>query len=303
MSDELGRTEGNRYRLWRDPWIGGIDERLYAAFRIAFSFVALVNLVNLWFYRDALFTAGGMIPTDVVAEVGWHTHLSVFRFVESGWGVNVCFVIAAGAIVCLGLGVFPRISSVVVFVWHLSFTNRILPACTGWDHVLRAYSFLVMVSPLGRCWSFRNISPSTLVPAYGISLMRVQLFVIYWQGVRIKLTDKFWQDGEFLPYFLMSLHGRWPDERIAAWSPLLVPMTYFAVIIELAIPVLLLVRRTRNIGFFLGIGFHLLIAIIGRHLFLFSLTMWMTYVGFIDVGVLDRVEALVRSRRRVRKLA
>ena len=57
-----------RYNLLRDPWVGEVDERIYAAFRIAFSCVAFINLIQLWAYRDSFFTSGGMIPAEAVAE-------------------------------------------------------------------------------------------------------------------------------------------------------------------------------------------------------------------------------------------
>ena len=281
----------------RGLWLDGIDERSYALFRIVFASVALANLVNLWFYRETLFSSGGMISADAIAQVGWQSKLSVFAIVESSWGVVIVFAMAAVAMVCLGLGISARLAAVVVFVWHLSFINRILPVSTGWDHVLEVYSFLVMVSPLGLCWSWRKISAAALVPMYGITLMRVQLLVIYWQGVTVKLGDKFWQDGEFMTYFLMSVHARWPHERVVGWNDWLIPVTYVVLLIEIAIPLLLLIPRTRKIGFWLGFGFHLLILVFARHIFMFSLTMWMTYAAFATTGLLDRVEGRLRRFR------
>ena len=204
-----------RYNLLRDPWVGEVDERVYAAFRIAFSSVAFINLIQLWAYRDSFFTSGGMIPAEAVAELGWHTRLSIFTYIDSSFGVAVCFLAAAAAMVCLGLGISPRAAAFVVLVWHVSYTYRAEPGLGGWDYVLRAYSFLILVSPLGRCWSVRGCASPKLVPNYGISLMRVQLAVIYWQSVVVKLGNNFWQDGEFLTYFLMSNFARWPHERVA----------------------------------------------------------------------------------------
>lgn len=284
-----------RFRWLRDLWIGGVDERVYAAFRIAFSIVALANLIHLFPCREALFSGGGMISAEALNELGWHTHLSIFSFVDSGWGVTMCFALAAVAMICLGLGISARAAAIAVFVWHLSFTYRALPGTTGWDFVLRSYSFLVMVSPLGLCWRLRSKSLSpTMVPAYGVTLMRVQLLVIYWQTVVLKLGNTYWQEGEFLTYFLMSNFARWPHERVAGWNDLLIPVTYIALLIEIAIPILLFVRRTRKIGFVVGVSFHLLIGIVGRHIWLFSATMWMTYVAFVTPGMLDRVERLAR---------
>ncbi|MFT4549481.1 MAG: hypothetical protein ACI9MB_003455 [Verrucomicrobiales bacterium] len=286
-----------RDRLFKNPWIGEVDERAYAVFRIVFSIVALANLIHLWGYREAFFTAGGMISPDMVRDLGWHTSLSVFSVVDSSLGVSICFLIAAAALVCLGLGVSPRVAAIVVFVWHISFTYRAVPGTAGWDHVLRAYSFLVMVSPLGNCWRlgcWRAIP--AMVSNYGISLMRLQVLVIYWQATWFKLCDKYWQDGEFLSYFLMSMFARWPSSKIAGWHDFLIPVTYLTMLIELAIPVLLMIPKTRKVGFIIGFSFHLMIVVVAKNLFLFSLTMWMTYVAFVTPGVLDRLEWRVRRR-------
>ena len=140
-----------------------------------------------------------------------------------------------------------------------------------------------------------------IVPNYGITLMRLQVLLIYWQTVIFKLGDKYWQDGEFLTYFLMSSFARWPHERIAAWNDLLIPMTYMALLIEILLPIFLFAPRTRKLGFVIGIGFHLLIAIIGRHLWLFSATMCMTYVAFVSVGRLEAIEERVRSKIQKRR--
>ena len=278
-----------RDRLFKNPWLGEIDERVYAAFRVVFACVALVNLLCLWGYREAFFTAGGMISPEMMAESNWGSVLTIFSVVDSGFGVSVCFLIAALAMVCLGLGISPRAAAVVVFVWHVSFTYRAVPATTGWDHVLRAFSFLVMVSPLGS-W---RVAPR-MVANYGITLMRLQVLVIYWQSVFVKLGDKYWQDGEFLSYFLMSIFARWPDADVAGWQDFLMPVTFLVLLFELALPVLLFVPRTRKIGFVLGFLFHLGIAVAGKHLFMFSLVMWMSYVAFVTPGVLDRVQGKLR---------
>ena len=294
--DEYDR---DRYRLLRDPWVGEIDERAYAAFRIAFALVAFANLVHLFPYRQAFFSGGGMIDVSVVHESGWHTWLSVFSFFDSAWSVTVCFLIAGAAMICLGLGIGARAAAVVVFIWHLSFTYRALPGTSGWDFALRSYSFLVMVSPLGLCWRYRGrTSAAVLVPNYGITLMRLQVLVIYWQTVWLKLGDKYWQDGEFLTYFLMSNYARWPHERVAGWNDLLIPVTYIALLIEIAIPILLFVPRTRKLGFWIGFGFHLSIGIAGKHLWLFTATMWMSYLAFVTPAVLDRMERVVRGKGR-----
>ena len=88
---------------------------------------------------------------------------------------------------------------------------------TGWDMVLRSFSFLILVSPLGQQWNLRAwwrraLPPASQVARYGLVLMRLQVIAIYLQTALAKAIDvnPFWRHGEFLPYYLLSHNARWP---------------------------------------------------------------------------------------------
>ncbi len=287
--------ESERLGVFQRPWLANTDERTYAAFRIAFAFVAFVNVVILWPYRELFFVEGGMIDAAAIKNEGWYGYLSFFHWIDSGWAVTLMFIGAALAIVCLGLGVAPRLCAVLVFIWHISFTYRVIPGCAGWDYLLRAYSFLVMVSPLGRCWAWpRGVVSPSQVPIYGLTLMRLQMAVVYLQTALLKFADEYWQSGEFMAYFLLSSHARWPHPNVADMSEGLGWATHLAHLTEVAIPILLFIPRTRFWGVVVGFGFHLAIAILGHGLTMFSVVMWMTYVAFLDAPTMNRLRGLGR---------
>ena len=112
-----GDDDTDRQGILVKPFLGTVDERAYAAFRIGFAVVALINVVILWPYREMFFVEGGMIDREAVLGEGFQTRLSVFQWVSSVGGVTVVFFVAAAAIIGLGLGVAVRFCAVIVFIW------------------------------------------------------------------------------------------------------------------------------------------------------------------------------------------
>lgn len=279
------------HRLFRAP----ADDRIYAVVRIAFACVALVNLITIWPDRAVFFTDEGMIDHGVVrAWDGW-TPLSFFELATGPAGVSFVLLFSGAWMILLLLGVLPRTSAIMVFLWHLSLASRAPLISTGWDFVLRAFGFLLLISPLGKSWSLPgllgHIHPPVEAPCHGLTLMRLQVFVIYAQTVILKLASPFWQNGEFMGYYLLSHMARWPSAAVLDHEGLLKLATWVALAVELAVPVLLWIRKTRWIGFALGFLLHAGISVVSHGLGLFFATMMMTYLCFLrreDMDVLAR---------------
>ncbi len=225
-----------------DFFWGPADARAYALVRIALAIGGLVNLADLWPHRFELYASTGIVSLSAVHEaMGGIRYLSVFDWVGSEGAVTAVFVAAALALAALGLGVFPRVAAGLVFLWHLSSSHRAPPILHGWDHILRAYSLLVLVSPMPDVWSLtRRQRRDDSVPAYGLRLMQWQLAVIYMTTVWQKLPDPYWRNGQLLAYFSVSLFSRDPGTLFLVrheWLSALA--TYGSLAIEAAIPWLL----------------------------------------------------------------
>lgn len=273
-------------RLLHVLFLAPVDGRLYALVRMAFALVCLVNLATQWPHRHSLFSSEGMVDQAVVLETSRWPCLSVFIFDDSPALVTGVMLVVGAALVLLLAGVLPRAAAVVVFLWHLSFTARCPLGVTGWDLLLRAFSFLVLISPVGRAWSLPRLlgwQPALVenVPRHGITLMRLQVLVLYLQTVWLKLYSPYWINGEFMSYYLLSHNARWPGLWVVDWESLLALVTWTALLVEAAIPLLLLIRRTRFVGIALGLMLHGGICILSRNLELFFLTMAMSYLPFL----------------------
>ena len=126
--------------------------------------------------------------------------------------------------------------------------------------------------------------------------MQVQLAAIYVQAVLARLDNEYWMSGDFMSFFLLSHNARWPGLWVLDFGWLLKGVTYLVLLIELAIPVLLMVRRWRWYGFATGILLHAGISFMSHNLVLFFLAMMVLYLSFLQPEDMNRLE-----RRLMRK--
>ena len=289
-----------------DFFWGPSDPRTYALVRGGLSLAGLVNLIDLWGPRYTYFAATGVIAKDaVLRSARGGLYFSVFNWIDSETGVTLVFLGAAAALLALGLGFWTRASAVVVFAWHLSYSDRAFPILHSWDAILRVYSLFVLISPLGRVWSLDHLRrPAAAdgedVPIYGLRLMQWQLFVIYITTVWLKVPDEFWRNGQLCAYFSVSLYSRAPNSLFLIRHEWLAAIqTYLSLVIESSVPWLLAFRRTRFAGLLAGFGLHLAIGVTST-LGVFSISMIGPYLAFLDRQDIDRIIALKGNLRSLR---
>jgi hypothetical protein len=285
-------------RLWFVP----ADPRVYALARIAFAVAVLWTLIEFWPIRDECFAAGGTLNLNVVRRMNGWQYPSLLYLFESPSAVSLFFAVALLAAVCLAIGFMTRLSALVTYAVMMSYTHRAFAVTTGSDQLLRIFSLLIAISPIHRAFALdeflhaRRGRPATIaVPAYGLVLMRLQVFIIYYQTVWLKSGDAFWRRGDLMSYFLMSMYSRYPGRQWADWETLSAVLTYGTILSELAVPWLLLFRPTRALGFTIGFGMHLTIALLSK-LALFSFCMLSTYLAFLERADVDALLAWARSR-------
>jgi hypothetical protein len=202
-------------------------------------------------------------------------------------------VVAGVALVFLLLGKMQRVAALVVYVWHISYAARAVNALCGWDLVLRCISFLVLLSPLPAVWSLdKPRENDSVARSYGLTLMRVQLLVIYWQTVLDRLDSPFWLSGEFMGYYLLSYYARWPAVWVVDFDLALRVVTYLILIVEVALPLLLFSRRWHRTGMLAGFVLHFGIFLTSNNLFMFFMAMMVLYLAFLrseDVDLMTRL--------------
>ena len=137
--------------------------------------------------------------------------------------------------------------------------------------------------------------------------LRVQLLVVYVAAAIAKMNTGFF-DGEVSCAVALSGQVVWfaPGFLDGAWR--VDPSVWGTVAIEVTLPVLLAVPRTRLVGLIVGGAFHMVLAMAGN--VPFSALALALYVGFLPAAVSSRLRALVAARpglgrwtRRARGLA
>jgi hypothetical protein len=263
-------------------FFGPADARAYAALRIGYATAALLILLDLWPERHVLLAStglfGGALPFGVAAR------LNVFVWARSEAAVTAVMVFAAFAIVCLAIGFLPRLAAIATYIWVRSYADTNPLALAGFDTILRVIGFVLIISPTVSTWS---VAPSwakgsTSPPLrYGLRLVQWQLMLIYTTTVWLKAPDPFWRKGEAVTYFMMSIFARSPDPIWAHLRVVGAVLTYGTLLIEVTVPFLLWMRRTRAAGVFLGASLHIGIAL-GSDLGLFSLAIVPLYFAFFE---------------------
>jgi uncharacterized membrane protein YphA (DoxX/SURF4 family) len=300
---ELATSWRRRNQAWQQLWFAPADPRAYAIARIGFATAAFWNLIEYWSIRDQCFGHRGTLGTASVQALNGPHYPSLLYWIDSSTGVALFFLVAMLAAVCLTFGFMTRIAAIVTVVVMVSYSYRAYAVTSANDVLLRVFSLLLAISPIDRAFAFdehrrraRGQPSPTSVPAYGLILMQLQVFVIYEQTAWFKLDDAFWRRGDLMSYFLMSMYARFPTPQWAHWEGLSAVLTYSTLLIELALPWLLLLRRTRALGLVLGIGMHLTIAVLTK-LALFSFSMVGTYAVFLERADIDALLAFGQRMR------
>lgn len=128
---------------------------------------------------------------------------------------------------------------------------------------------------------------------------RLLLLVFYSFAAFAKLNSGFFDpESSCARFFANQMLGFWQIPEVGGTSLLATVLPYATVVIELSVPVLLLVRRTRSFGVWLAVAFHMALTLdLIQHFFDFTLTLIPLFLLFAPSGTLARFDQrLPRSK-------
>lgn len=267
------------------------DPRLVPVLRIGFAILVAINAL-VWL-RDGSywFTDEGVLTLGSAVDMNNHARWSLLFYLPSTpLVVKSCLALLLTNCVLLAVGCWSRLQMACIFVWLVSFQIRNPIICDAEDTLFRCFAFYMIFLPLDCGWSVSQrwrrgrgqpIVETTSADTWAIMLMRFQMIVIYASATWTKAWGSTWQDGTAL-YYVSHMHDLFG--RIPAATPLfdnllfVKVMTWSVVAIEGALPLLLLIPRTRLLGVVLGIALHLGIELT-MNLFLFE---WLMILGLLS---------------------
>jgi len=124
--------------------------------------------------------------------------------------------------------------------------------------------------------------------------LRLQVLVVYVAAALAKMNAGFF-DPDISCATSMSRQVAWLDPSLLDGTWQIGPAIWGTVLIEAALPVLLVIRRTRLLGLVVGAGFHTVLALAGN--VPFTALAFAFYVAFLPVDTPERVRTLVAGHR------
>ena len=270
-----------------------------ALFRILYGCLAVANLILL--YPDWLtwFGTRGWVSMSTMRTLEPGVRLNLFTVMpaDDSWirGLFWVFMIAA---VLLALGLFTRISSIVVFLCLTSIDQRNLYILHGGDTFMRVAGFFLIFAPAGAALSLdrliriRKGKESEAIrhrPPWAQRMIQFELALLYFVTFCWKASGETWVNGTAL-FYVMHLDElrRFPVPMFLQDPVLLKLGTWLTLAAEFSLGVLIWFKELRYPVLAIGVILHLCFEY-SLNVPLFQWEILSAYVLFVDPEDLERV--------------
>lgn len=224
----------SRWQRYSDFWNEREAPEALAFLRITFGAAIFANILQQ-------FTSGQVL--EMYAEIGqggifsfkWNNSpYSLFQYF--GLSAGVCWALATAQLVCsatLTLGLFTRVSAIVVWMCQVTFYDRMTLFRYDGDNVYRVATWLMVLVPAGAAWSLdaRIFGRKDSIPCWARRLFMAQLAIIYTRTGMVKLGSSWsFMDQWQAIYLAVNLPGiaRWNGD----WAAKVFPLTQLATMIS-----------------------------------------------------------------------
>jgi hypothetical protein len=292
-------------RLWNEFFFAEQSPVPIALFRILYGTLVIVTVALVrtdwlnWYGVHGWLT----LPTALKLEPG--NRLNLFSMIpQSDAWIQALFWVALGSAILLTIGLFTRISGILVFICLTSIQQRNLYITHGGDQFLRLAGFFLIFAPAGAAFSldrlirlrrgkeFGSIRPRS---PWAQRMIQLQLSFMYLVTFLLKIRGAPWLQGtalfyvyhldEFRHFPLPSWFFRATVLKLGSWS---------ALALEFSLGVLIWVKEFRYVLLALGLLFHLWLEY-SLNIPLFQWDILCAYVLFIDANDMSRVWFVIRQ--------
>jgi hypothetical protein len=277
-----------------------------ALFRILYGVCVSATVILLhsdwleWFGVHSWIT----LATMEKIEPGVRLNLFTVMPQDNRWIAAFFWIFLAFALL-LTVGLWTRLSSIVVFLCLTSIQQRNLFMLHGGDTLLRVTGFFLMFAPAGAALSLdrwirvrRGVESAAIEPRapWAQRMMQFELALMYLTSFFWKLKGHAWLQGTAL-FYVLHLHSmaRFP---VPGWLqyPLVLKMgSWFTLLLEFSLGTFIWIPRFRYPLLLLGLFFHLCIEY-ALNAPMFEWDVLAVYVLFIDPADLERLLRALQSR-------
>ena len=270
-----------------------------ALFRILYG---MAVLATLWLSREDWIAWYGphawvSLSTMQAFEPGPRLNLFTVMPASVFW-VQMLFWVFVASTVCLTIGFLTRLNSVVVYVCLASIQQRNLFILHGGDTFLRVAGFFLIFSAAGaalsvdrliRIWRGKEGVEIRPRRPWAQRMIQFELSLVYFVGFCWKVAGAMWVQGTALSYiYRLDELQRFPLPSWFLNETLMKLATWFTLVLEFALGVLIWIREIRYYLLAIGLVFHLSIEY-SMNIPMFQWDVLTAYVLFIDAADLERV--------------
>lgn len=277
-----------------------------ALFRIVYGVLVIATLLLLRPDWLAWFGPHAWMSLSTMHQLEPGTRINLFAIIpQSDAWIDAVFWIFLGSAALLTAGFLTRLNSVLVFICLTSIHQRNLYITHGGDTFLRVAGFFLIFAPAGaalsvdcllRVWRGKegpNVRPRS---PWAQRMIQFELSLLYFATFCWKLQGVSWLQGTALYYiFHLDELQRFP---LSSWllQPILLKLgTWFALVLEFSLGVLIWVRKLRYVLLALGLVFHLFLEY-STNVPLFQWDVLSAYILFVDAADIERAWDWMRGR-------
>ena len=200
-------------KYWNQFFFDPISPASLGLFRICFGFVVFLSVLGKYPFRRIFYSDQGIVSYATLTHFFPGNPWLYFRWMpDQDPGLQFFFIGLLVASAFLTVGLFSRVSSVLVFLGIICLSNRNFFVDNAGDDLLRINCFFLMFAPCGaaysldRVWKIKQglVARGSLprVSPWAQRLLQLQLAYLYIDTFLLKLPGEGWQDGTALYYAL-----------------------------------------------------------------------------------------------------
>ena len=294
------------HTAWNDFFFTPQSPVPIALFRILFGICVTATLILLRSDWLEWYGVHGWVTLSTMRAVEPGMRLNLFTVMpqDDRWIAGFFWVFLSFAVL-LTIGLWTRLSSVVVFLCLTSIQQRNLFMTHGGDTFLRVAGFFLIFAPAGAALSLdrlirlrRGLEGPEISPRapWAQRLIQFNLALLYFFSFWWKMKGATWLDGSAL-YYVFHLYSalRFPVPHWLQYPAMLKMECWFTLGLEFSLGVLIWFRRLRYWLLLLGLFFHLCLEY-ALNIPMFQWDVLTAYVLFIDPADLDRAWRVIRHR-------
>jgi len=293
-------------RAWNEFFFEPRSPIPIALFRIVLGLIVLIDAAMLRPDWLTWYGPRGLVSLATLQQLEYGPRINVFAILPQTdlWAYAVFYVLVVSALfLCAGL--FTRASSIAVFILVASIHQRNLYIVHSGDTLLRCSLFFLMFAPAGAALSLdrlRNIWKGKegleIRPRapWAQRMIQIELSLLYFTTFWSKTLGPAWVDGTALYYvYRLNDFHRFPMPEFLNNMALIKLQTWFTLVAEFSLGVLIWIKELRYPVLLLGVLLHLSLEY-SINAPMFQWTILALYVTFLDASVLERAWSSIRQR-------